>query len=85
MDLKTLEALLDSKFEGQKLLFEEKFKVNSACHDELKEQAKYTNGRVRRLEKVSYALGGAVFILGWQVANIKNIKEFFALIVNKLT
>lgn len=81
MDLKTLEALLDAKFEGQNKFFNEKFETNDACHERLEAQVKYTNGRVRRLEKISYTLGGAILVLGWQWANMSKIKEVLLALV----
>lgn len=76
MNVTDLEKLLDSKFEGQNKWLKEKFDGNEECHKDVIEQVKYTNGRVRRLEKLSYLFGGVLLALGWQVANATKIKEF---------
>jgi len=75
MNAESLETLLEEKFKGFNSLLEEKFKNSDACHERVEKQVAYTNGRVRRLEKISYTLGGAILVLGWQLANMSKIKE----------
>lgn len=81
MNVTDLEKLLDSKFEGQKELLEEKFSANEECHKRVEAQVRYTNGRVRRLEKLSYLFGGVLLALGWQIANAEKIRVFLAALI----
>ena len=82
MNVTDLEKLLDTKFEGQNKWLKEKFDGNENCHERVEAQVKYTNGRVRRLEKLSYLFGGVLLALGYQVANAEKIKDFLIALVN---
>jgi len=67
MEIKTLEVKIDGIVD----LINEKFKNNDACHDIVLAQVKYTNGRVRLLEKCIWACGGAITIIAFVVNVIK--------------
>ena len=82
MNVESLNQKIEEKFDGLNLLLEEKFKANQECHQRVEKQVAYTNGRVRRLEKISYLLGGAIMILGWQWANMSKIKDVLQMIIN---
>lgn len=63
---KTISALLfstDTKMEGLKELFTEKFSENKEEHRAIWEQAKSTNGRLRLIEKAVWAISGALVVL----------------------
>jgi len=50
-------------------------KVNTTEHTMVIEKQNHTNGRVRKLEKFIWALGGAIVILGWQITNVDKIRQ----------
>ena len=54
---------LETKIDGLKELFNEKFDENKCDHIKVWTKVEQTNGRVRVLEKAMWGVGGAITIL----------------------
>jgi hypothetical protein len=66
---------LDQKLSDFITLLNERDENTKSCLVEIKNQVKYTNGKVRVLEKWKWGLSGALAVLAFSVANISNIGE----------
>ena len=54
---------LETKMDGLKELFNERFSENTKEHTAIWEQVKSTNGRVRLLERAMWAVGGGLAVM----------------------
>ena len=59
-----LKERLDEKFNSHNNTMNEKWLRNEECHERVIEQVIRTNGRVSKLEKWRWGLGGAITLLG---------------------